>query len=157
MVGVLMNDGTGGKMDYYTRATIATAVGSCAGVPTTQVRVTWSNTAPADAATSLPPYVTGDGVYGVPAGSVRTLIAVYGPEGALPSHIDRDGTEEGVQTTTIGDRSVVQHEVLLAPGASTTITVEFQGDGAGARLTEVEHTPPIVGPKLTRDTLQCSS
>ncbi|MEV8264252.1 DUF4012 domain-containing protein [Microbacterium sp. NPDC077057] len=157
VVGVLMNDGTGGKMDYYTRASIVTAVGTCAGVPTTQVRVTWSNTAPADAATSLPSYVTGDGVYGVPAGSVRTLIAVYGPEGALPSHIDRDGSEEGVQTTTIGDRSVVQHEVLLAPGASTTITVEFQGDGAGARLTEVEHTPLIVGPKLTRDTLQCGS
>lgn len=46
VVGVLMNDGTGGKMDYYTRASIATAVGTCAGVPTTQVRVTWSNTAP---------------------------------------------------------------------------------------------------------------
>ncbi len=46
VVGVLMNDGTGGKMDYYTRASIATAVGTCGGVPTTQVRVTWSNTAP---------------------------------------------------------------------------------------------------------------
>lgn len=156
-VGVLFNDGTGGKMDYYTRASIATAVGTCAGAPTTQVRVTWTNTAPADAATSLPPYVTGDGVYGVPAGSVRTLIAVYGPQGALPSHIDRDGAEEGVQTTTIQDRAVVQHEVLLAPGESTTITVEFQGEGAGERLTEVRHTPLIVDPELTRDTLRCGS
>lgn len=157
VVGVLFNDGTGGKMDYYTRAAIATAVGTCQGGPTTQVRVTWTNTAPADAATSLPPYVTADGIYGVPAGSVRTLIAVYGPEGATPSHIDRDGAEEGVQTATIGDRSVVQHEVVLAPGESTTITVEFQGDGAGFRLTEVQHTPLIVGPELTRDTLRCSS
>lgn len=157
VVGVLMNDGTGGKMDYYTRASIATAVGTCAGAPTTQVRVTWTNTAPADAATSLSPYVTGDGVYGVPPGSVRTLIAVYGPEGALPSHVDRDGAEEGVQTATIGDRPVVQHEVLLAPGASTTITVEFQGPGAGARLTEVRHTPLIVEPELTREDLRCAS
>ncbi|PMC06946.1 hypothetical protein CJ226_03230 [Microbacterium sp. UMB0228] len=156
-VGVLFNDGTGGKMDYYTRASIATAVGTCAGAPTTQVRVTWTNTAPADAATALPPYVTGDGVYGVPPGSVRTLIAVYGPQGALPSHIDRDGAEEGVQTTTIEDRAVVQHEVLLAPGESTTVTVEFQGEGAGERLTEVRHTPLIVDPKLIRDTLRCGS
>lgn len=157
VVGVLMNDGTGGKMDYYTRASIVTAVGTCAGEATTQVRVTWTNTAPADAATSLPPYVTADGVYGVPAGSVRTLIAVYGPQGATPSHIDRDGAEDGVQTATIDDRSVVQHEVLLAPGESTTITVEFQGEGAGERLTEVRHTPLIVAPKVSRDTLQCGS
>ena len=93
----------------------------------------------------------------MPAGSVRTLIAVYGPQGATPSHIDRDGAEDGVQTATIDDRSVVQHEVLLAPGEPTTITVEFQGEGAGEPLTEVRHTPLIVAPKVSRDTLQCGS
>lgn len=156
-VGVLMNDTTGGKMDYYTRAAIATAVGTCQGTPTTQVRVTWTNTAPADAATSLPAYVTADGFYGVPAGTVRTLIAVYGPEGATASHIDRDGAEEGVQTAMIGDRSAVQHEVSLAPGESTTITIEFQGTGAGARLTEVLHTPLIEAPDTSRNPLRCAS
>lgn len=156
-VGVLMNDTTGGKMDYYTRASLSTSVGTCQGEPTTQVRVTWTNTAPADAATSLPTYVTADGFYGVPAGTVRTLIAVYGPEGATPSHIDRDGTEEGVQTAMLGDRSAVQHEVSLAPGESTTITVEFQGTGAGLRLTEVLHTPLIDTPETTREPLRCAS
>lgn len=156
-VGVLMNDSTGAKMDYYTRAAIETAVGTCEGEPTTQVRVTWTNTAPADSATSLPPYVTGDGFYGVPPGTVRTLIAVYGPEGAAPSHIDRDGEEEGVQTTMLGDRSVVQHEVLLAPGESTTITVDFRGSGAGERLTEVLATPLIEAPEISREDLRCGS
>ncbi|MGH3689635.1 MAG: DUF4012 domain-containing protein [Microbacterium sp.] len=156
-VGVLMNDTTGGKMDYYTRASITTAIGTCRGEPTTQVRVTWTNTAPADAATSLPTYVTADGFYGVPAGSVRTLIAIYGPQGAAPSHIDRDGAEEGVQTAMIDDRSVVQHEVSLAPGESTTITIEFQGTGAGERLTDVLHTPLIDDPDTTRVPLQCAS
>ncbi|NYF27744.1 DUF4012 domain-containing protein [Microbacterium sp. JAI119] len=156
-VGVLMNDTTGGKMDYYTRASLSTSVGTCQGQPTTQVRVTWTNTAPADAATSLPTYVTADGFYGVPAGAVRTLIAVYGPEGATPSHIDRDGAEEGVQTAMIGDRSAVQHEVSLAPGESTTITVEFQGTGAGQRLTEVLPTPLIDTPETTREPLRCAS
>jgi hypothetical protein len=117
-VGVLFNDTTGGKMDYYTDAAISTAVGVCDGEPTTQVTVTWTNDAPADAATSLPPYVTAEGFYGVPAGSVRTLIAVYGPEGATPSHIDRDGKEESVQTALLGSRSAVQHQVLLAAGGS---------------------------------------
>ncbi|MEV4666846.1 DUF4012 domain-containing protein [Microbacterium sp. LWO12-1.2] len=156
-VGVLINDSTGGKMDYYTRASISTAVGSCDGKPTTQLRMTWTNDAPADAATTLPAYVTADGWYGVPAGSVRTLIALYGPQGATPSHIDRDGAEEGVQTTTIDGRSVVQHEVLLAPGESTTVTLEFQGTGAGERLTQVLHTPMVETPKTTREKLVCAS
>jgi len=156
-VGVLINDSTGSKMDYYTRASISTAVGSCHGSPTTQVRVTWTSTAPADAATSLPAYVTGDGVYGVPAGTVRTRIAIYGPEGATLSHSDRDGEKEGVQTALLGDRSVVQHEVSLTPGESTTITIEFEGTGAGERLTEVLHTPLIEGPEIQRDTLRCAS
>ncbi|WP_244632505.1 hypothetical protein [Microbacterium sp. Se63.02b] len=127
------------------------------GLPTTQVRVTWTNTAPADAATSLPAYVTADGFYGVPAGSTRTLIAIYGPAGATPSHVDQDGKEPGVQTAVLEDRSVIQHEVSLAPGESTTVTVEFQGTGAGERLTEVLHTPLIEAPDTPRETLTCAS
>lgn len=156
-VGVLFNDTTGGKMDYYATASITTAVGSCEGMPTTQVRVTWTNGAPADAATSLPWYVTAGGHYGVDPGSTRTQVLVYGPEGALPSRIDRDGKEEGVQTALLGTRSAVQHEVLLAPGESTTITVEFTGKGAGARGTNVEHTPMISSPKISRGELRCGA
>ena len=87
--------------------------------------------------------MTADGFYGVPAGSTRTLVTVYGPEGATPSHIDRDGEEVGVQTALLGSRSAVQQEVLLAPGESSKITVEFQGTGAGERLTVVDHTPMV--------------
>lgn len=156
-VGVLFNDTTGGKMDYYVDTAIATAVGECEGEPTTQVRVTWTNNASADAGATLPVYVTGGGFYGVPAGSIRTLIAVYGPEGATPSRIDRDGEEDPVQTALLGTRTAVQHDVLLAPGESTTITVEFQGEGAGARLTEVEHTPMVTAPDISREELRCAS
>lgn len=156
-VGVLVNDTTGGKMDYYTDAAISTSVGVCDGKPTTQVQVTWTNSAPADAGTTLPPYVTSGGHYGVSPGSVRTLIAVYGPEGALPSHTDRDGVEEGVQTALLASRTAVQHEVLLAPGESTTITVEFTGTGAGSRLTNLQHTPMIDSPDLDRKEMRCAS
>ncbi len=156
-VGVLFNDTTGGKMDFYADAAIATAIGSCDGEPTTQVTVTWKNDAPADAGTVLPPYVTANGFYGVPAGSTRTLITVYGPEGATPSHIDRDGEEVSVQTALLGSRSAVQHEVILAPGESSTITVEYQGTGAGERLTVVDHTPMVTAPEVSREQLRCAS
>lgn len=154
-VGVLFNDATGGKMDFYTGAEIATAVGVCHGEPTTRVRVTWTNEAPADAAETLPPYVTGDGYYDVEPGSVRTLIAVYGPQGGTPSRIDRDGTEEPVQTAVLDGRTAVQHAVTLAPGESTTISVDFVGTGAGERLTNVVHTPLIDSPDMRRENLEC--
>jgi len=156
-VGVLLNDTTGGKMDYYASESVTTAIGVCDGRPTTQVRVTWTNDAPADAATSLPPYVTGGGNYGVPPGSVRTLITVFGPEGATLSHTDLDGTEAPVQTTLLDARSAVQHDVVLAPGESATITVEFQGEGAGERVTRVVQTPTIDAPDATRHELRCAS
>ena len=156
-VGVLANDTTGGKMDVYADAEITTSIGTCDGAPTTQVRVTWTNDAPADAATSLPAYVTGSGWYGVAPGAVRTLITVYGPEGATPSHIDRDGATQPVQTAMLGTRSAVQHEVLLAPGESTTITIEYEGEGAGARLTEIAHTPLVGTPDIRTARLACSS
>lgn len=156
-VGVLLNDTTGGKMDYYARAKVGVAIGVCDGIPTTQVRVTWSNDAPPDAATSLPAYVTGGGQYGVDPGSVRTLIAIYGPEGSVFAGSQRDGAEEPVQTALLGTRPVVQHEVVLAPGESTTVVAEFRDGGSGERLTSVSQTPTVSPAEATRDELRCGS
>ncbi|GAP53584.1 hypothetical protein AHiyo6_01490 [Arthrobacter sp. Hiyo6] len=78
--GVYFNDGTGAKMDYYIKRTVQ-LVQECTGSEYGQVKVivTSTNTAPADAATSLPEYVTGGGFFGVPPGSVRTNVSAYGP------------------------------------------------------------------------------
>jgi hypothetical protein len=62
-----------------------------------------------------------------------------------------------VQTALLGERTAVQHDVELAPGESTTITVDYTGQGAGDRLTEVVHTPLITDPDITRDELRCAS
>ncbi|WP_460799353.1 DUF4012 domain-containing protein [Microbacterium sp. GXF0217] len=156
-VGVVFNDTTGAKLDYYADAAFTVATGVCAGEPTTRIRVTWTNGAPEDAATSLPEYVTAGGRYGVPPGETRTLIAVYGPQGATPVRVERDGAEEDVQTAVIDGRTVLQHSVQLAPGESTTITVDYTGEGAGERLTEVSHTPLVGEPELTRESIDCGS
>ncbi|MDT0156739.1 DUF4012 domain-containing protein [Microbacterium sp. ARD32] len=157
VVGVLINDTTGGKMDFYARADIVVATGVCHGDATTRVTVTWRSTAPADAASTLPEYVTAGGHYGVPAGSIRSLIAVYGPEGATPARIERDGAQEPVQTAGLDGRIAVQHDVLLAPGESTTITVDYIGAGAGVRSTAVVHTPMAFGPDVASGKLVCGS
>ncbi|MGX9900045.1 DUF4012 domain-containing protein [Arthrobacter sp. SA17] len=60
--GVFFNDGTGAKMDYYVKRTVQ-LIEECKtdGYSEVIVRVTTSNTAPIDAATSLPSLVTGGG------------------------------------------------------------------------------------------------
>lgn len=156
-LGVLLNDTTGGKMDYYASASARISVGVCQGEPTTRISFTFANDAPADAAQSLPPYVTADGYYGVEPGHTRTLIAIYGPEGAIPVRIDRDGASESVQTALLGTRNVVQHEVDLAPGETTTITVDYTGARSGADRTELLHTPMVGDIPVAFDALECGA
>jgi hypothetical protein len=78
--GVYFNDGTGAKMDYHVKRTVQ-LIEECPanGYSEVKVRITSTNTAPKDAATSLPEYVTGGGAFGVPAGSVQTNVIAYGP------------------------------------------------------------------------------
>jgi hypothetical protein len=66
--GVYFNDGTGAKMDYYVKRTVQLTE-QCAsdGYSQVRVRITSTNAAPKDAATSLPEYVTGGGAFGVPS------------------------------------------------------------------------------------------
>lgn len=153
-VGVLFNDRTGGRMNFYTEAAISTAIGSCQGEPTTQVQVTWTNNTPTDAEEPLPASVTGGEREDMSPGDVRTLVAIYGPEGAAVRDPGSDAADS-LQRTTLGTRSVVQREVLVPAGESTTITVSFVGEGAGDRLTKVQHTPLIDTVLTTRGELFC--
>lgn len=149
-VGVLFNDLTGGKMNFYTSATISTAIGTCQGEPTTQVQVTWSNNAPVGGEEPLPATVTGPESEGMSQGDVRTLITIYGPEGATV----RD-SESDAESIALGARYAVQQEVVVAPGEAATVTVSFTGEGAGEKLTKVQHTPLRDAVAPTRSELIC--
>lgn len=127
--GVYLNDGTGSKMDYYLEKTVSVGASICRkdGRPTSVVEVMIKNTAPADAATSLPEYVTGGGAFGTPPGLMKTLIAVYAPTNAVYLGSTQDGKQVGVQTTSDGGHPVAQLSTLLGPGQSTTFRVAFLG------------------------------
>lgn len=124
--GVYFNDGTGAKMDYYVKRTVQ-LVRECAsdGYEQTTVRVTSTNTAPADAATSLPPYVTGGGDYGVPAGSVQTNVVAYGPAQAHIETVTVDGQKSAFAPYFHGNRPVGIYTVRLSPGESKTVSYSF--------------------------------
>lgn len=124
--GVFFNDGTGAKMDYYVQRRVQ-LVRQCAkdGYEQTTVRVSSTNTAPADAATALPAYVTGDGIYGVPPGSVRTNIATYGPALANIEMATIGGKRTDFAPYLHGNRPVGMVSVQLAPGETQTLEFTF--------------------------------
>jgi len=124
--GVYFNDGTGAKMDYYVKRTVQ-LVKECAkdGYEGTTVRVTSTNTAPADAATSLPSYVTGGGAFGVPPGSVQTNIVTYGPVQSNVETAKLDGQRTDFAAHLHSNRPVGVLTVKLAPGESKTVEFTF--------------------------------
>lgn len=133
--GIYFNDGTGAKMDYYVRRKIQ-IIKECPadGYEQIKVRVTSTNTAPADAAKSLPAYVTGDGAFGVPPGLVQTNIVAYGPVQANVESAAVDGQKTPFAPYIHANRPVGVIAQQLAPGE--TKIVEFTFDKI------VQHTEP---------------
>ena len=115
--GVYFNDGTGAKMDYHVKRTVQ-LVKECPadGYEQTTIHITSTNTAPADAATSLPAYVTGGGAFGVPAGSVQTNVIAYGPAQANVETATVDGQRSDFAAHQHANRPVGTVTVTLAPG-----------------------------------------
>lgn len=135
--GVYFNDGTGAKMDYYVKRTVQ-LIKECPrdGYEQTTVRITSTNTAPADAATSLPAYVTGGGVFRVPPGSVQTNIVAYGPVQANIETAAVNGERADFAPYVHSKRPVGVLAVRLAPGESRVVEFTF------GKI--VQHTEPNV-------------
>ncbi|MDP9889827.1 DUF4012 domain-containing protein [Pseudarthrobacter enclensis] len=135
--GVYFNDGTGAKMDYYVKHTVQ-LVKECPadGYEQTMVRVTSTNTAPADAATSLPAYVTGGGAYGIAPGTVQTNIVTYGPVQSNVESANIDSQKTPFAPYLHANRPVGVIAQQLAPGESKTVEFTF------GKI--VQHTEPNV-------------
>jgi hypothetical protein len=141
--GVYFNDATGAKMDYYLSSGIGIASAVCRndGRPNFDVRVKLESRVPADAATSLPSYVTADGAYGVPPGNIRTSVFVYAPEGSVPYSVTIDGQEHAFVAADDGDHSVAGVTVELIPGQQSEVSMKFIGLAGTSDAVELQHTP----------------
>lgn len=168
-LGVYFDDATGAKMDYYLKTRIAAGSAVCRtdGEPTAIVRVTLTNAAPADAATTLSTAVTGGGHYGVPAGSILTRVAVYGPQGGLLVGTRTQGGDYPTAAGVDRGRPASVFTVGLAPGQSKTVEVDFldlrqRGTGFSVAATPTlpgDGSTPIVGARTPIDPIvvDCSS
>ncbi|GGJ12366.1 DUF4012 domain-containing protein [Paenarthrobacter histidinolovorans] len=124
--GIYFNDGTGAKMDYWIKRSVQ-VVRDCTrdGYREITVRVTSTNVAPNDAASSLPQYVTGGGAFGVPAGTVQTNVVAYGPAQSNIDTVVKDGQKIPFAAQRHGQRAVATSTIQLAPGASTSLEFNF--------------------------------
>lgn len=157
---VLMNDTTGAKMDFFADARVDARIGACGakGRPVLRMSVDWSSSAPADAATSLPAYVTGAGWLGVPPGITGTRIAVFGPQGWIATASSATGEVAGDAATVDDGRPVVQYELRTPPGGTQRIVVEFTAPEARAltpSALDVRTTPMIRQTPVRTGILDC--
>ncbi len=142
--GAYFNDGTGAKMDYYVKRTVQ-LVQQCTaadGYGTVKLRITSTNTAPADAATSLPAYVTGGGNFGVPAGTAQSNVIAYGPAQSQVVMATQDGNKVPFGAQQHDNRPVATLSVRLAPGQSSTVEFTF-GKIVQHKQPEVVVTPTV--------------
>ncbi|WP_020098659.1 DUF4012 domain-containing protein [Microbacterium sp. 11MF] len=129
-MGVYFNDGTGSKMDYYVTPDVQLSWSGCGtgSTPRTlSLQVTLTNTVPADAATSLPEYITGAGSYGVPEGIARVVGEVYLPAGFAigPS---TTSTGAGFGGAMIDGRQVLSYTFDLKPGETESVSIDVVAD-----------------------------
>ena len=157
--GVYLNDATGAKMDMHLDVKVGAVQVICRKDlrPTYGVEVTLTNTAPADAATSLPEYVTGGGYFGVTPGNVQTIVSVYGPKSMQNLGVTRDGKKIGYYPTTDTGYPVSSLTVELAPGDSTTITYGWLGAKPFSGDIVTQMTPVIFSQMLNKAILTITS
>ncbi len=144
-VGVFLDDGTAGKLDYYLDTSVSVRMTGCETTsPVGEVEVSLSYAPPDDIA-DYPAQVTGDGGSGLPAGSLATNLSLYGRTGDEAIEIRRDGSVIGGRQATADGRPVMVLTSRLAPGESQTYTFEVP---ATSGRVEVWATPTLTSPGL---------
>jgi hypothetical protein len=123
--GIFFNDQTGSKMDTYLDARVETSVDVSRNDsrPIFSFNLSLSNSAPANAATLLPEYVTGGGSFGTTPGNIRTQLVFYGPAGSFWSSETSEGEQISLFTTTDGKYQVALIEVVLQPGQNRHLSL----------------------------------
>jgi hypothetical protein len=140
--GVYLNDATGGKMDGHLSVAVASGFATCpdADGTTAIVRVTFTNTAPADA-TSWPGSVTGNGLFGTAVGDIGTLLTVSAPPAAsFGGVVGEDGPERSTHTVD-GGRPSTAVRVNVSPGETESVDVRFVFPKQPAAAPAIVHTP----------------
>lgn len=153
LTGFVVNNGSGGKIDYYLRRAMTYHRTDCGAGGTATATFTVTNGAPAS---GLPRYVTtrlDDAPPGARPGSEMLIVTYYGSPGALVTKVTIDGRpiviaplrEKGLITATL--------KVELAPGQTRRIEVTVREPEADAPVQVLEQ--PLVNAAKVSVTDRC--
>ena len=155
--GIYFRDETPSKMEYYLRQKVDLAQQQCSPGGTRDVRITVSltNAAPADAATTLPSYVTGGGKNN-PAGDINLAVYAYSPPGFKVLGMQINSQDATPTVGNDGKYAVATGTVLIPPGGATsTITFLVQASAGGVSKLAAQMTPTVSPTTITQSTWAC--
>lgn len=132
--GVYFNDAAGSKMSYYLKPKASLNWSGCgvAGLSVTRqltLTLDLTSSAPADAATSLPLYVTANGYFGVAPGITAVTGSIYLPHGytLVSTQLSNGST---YTSGTHQGREVLTYGVNLQPGQTESVSVVVETTSA---------------------------
>jgi hypothetical protein len=151
--GVYLRDMTPSKMEYYLRQSVQLAQAQCSadGKERVRITVTLTNTAPANAGTTLPSYIT------VRDGHIRLGVTAYAPNKYTVAGITVSNGSEAPLTGTDGEYTAAQDRVTIKPGETQTVTFYLVAGHTGSRSLAVQATPGVVPPVVTTVPLDCAA
>lgn len=155
--GIYLNDMTMSKMDAYLDVRMSAGSQICRedGLPQYVLEVSLTNTAPLDAGTSLPVYVTGGQAASVDPGNISTSVHVYSAPGTFNMGVTQGGEPSAYSPTTEAGYTISKVTSNLAPGESTSWRFTFLGDVAEKRNVVIQSTPMIYKSEVSRLALSC--
>lgn len=124
---VVVNNGAGGKLDYYLRRDTAYTAESCEGdTRRTQITATVTNTAPAQ---EYPRYIAGrqneSTAYEGPPGTNRSVLEVFTTTGSELVDATLDGQKTFLLTMTERGRPVFYTPLVVEPGETRTLVLDL--------------------------------
>jgi hypothetical protein len=138
-IGVLYNDYSQTKLDYYLDATLDVSANRCESAQT-QFSVAGSLTSTVPAS-GLPGSLTSPVLS---PGEVLTRIEVVGPNGAAMTGARLGGQPfDNADVSALEGRSVVTIPILLQPGQTVSFEVLFEGEGLDYGELRVRDTPMV--------------
>jgi hypothetical protein len=155
--GVYLNDMTMSKMDAYLDVRISAGAEVCRqdGLPEYAIDVSLTNTAPQDAGTSLPEYVTGGDAASVEPGNIATSVHVYSAPGTFNLGATQNGQPAAYSPTTEAGYTISKVTANLAPGETESWRFMFLGDVAEKRKVVIQSTPMIYKSEVSSLALSC--
>ncbi|MEP7738169.1 DUF4012 domain-containing protein [Nocardioides sp. 31GB23] len=140
---VTLNSGTASKMSYYLDYDVRASGSMCRdGQETMRLEATLSSTAPLDAATSLPAYLSGGGANGVGPGKQLVEVRLFTPTQGRVTEFAINGKEFDVRKSSLDDRATSTAYIFLEPEQTAEVTWQVTAPSTdGSR--EVRVTPGI--------------